>query len=146
MQSRSLTVVLFSAAGCAVVSAMVGLYWLKQPHPAQEQVERVERFIELLRTANYAEAHTLTMKNALVGQTLPTFEVFAKRQICGRFKMTEVFPLQTNGNRLRRWMSGAEVEMPEVVVQYEGSCLFKVTLRRDPKGNWKVFNFGSHSG
>ena len=146
MQSRSLAVVQFSAAGCAALSAMVCLYWLKQPHPAQEQVERAERFVELLRSANYAEAHTLTMKNPLVGQTLPDFQVFAKRQICGTFHMTEVFPLQTNGNRLRRWMSGAEFEMPEVVVQYGGSCLFKVTLRRDSEGKWKVFNFGSHSG
>lgn len=53
---------------------------------------------------------------------------------------TGVHPPQTNGNRLRRWITGVEVEMPQLNVRLEGRagpCLLTVTLRHGPDG-WRV--------
>ena len=43
-------------------------------------------------------------------------------------------------------MSGAEIEMPEVQVEFEGGCLLGVTVRRTADKQWRVFKFSAHAG
>ena len=119
--------------------------WLKQQYPARDQTQVAETFVNFLRSQRVAEAYELTMKTRMDLPTEEDFTAFAPRQICGAFKVAEVFPVQSNGNRLRRWMSGQEVEMPEVNIQYLGDCAFRVTLRRDAEQKWKIFKFASHA-
>ena len=134
------------ATAIALCLLVIGAWtWLKQQHPAREQTQLAEKFVGLLKSHRIAEAYELTMKTRMDLPTNEDFAVFAPRQICGTFKMVEVFPYQSNGNRLRRLMSGHEVEMPEMNVQYQGDCAFRVTMRRDTEYKWKVFKFGSHA-
>jgi hypothetical protein len=136
------------AAAAAIVAgnALLGTWiWLQQQHAADQQIELADTFILMLRTHRVAEAYELTLKTRMELPTKEEFAVFASRQICGSFKMTEVFPFQSNGNRLRRWLLGQNVEMDELNIQYFGECAFRVTLRKDTERNWKVFKFGSHA-
>ena len=134
------------ATAIALCLVVIGAWtWLKQQHPAREQTQLAEKFVGLLRSHRFAEAYELTMKTRMFLPTNEDFARFAPRQVCGTFKMVGVFPYQSNGNRLRRLMSGHEVEMPELHVQYEGDCGFRVTLRRDTDYTWKVYKFVSHA-
>ena len=135
----------------AVVALAAGLFiigtwgWLEKQASARDQIHLAETFVNFLRSQRVEEAYELTMKSRMDLPTKEDFAAFAPRQICGAFEFTEVFPLQTNGNRLRRWMSRQDIEMQEVNVQYMGDCAFRVTLRRDAENKWKVFKFGSHA-
>jgi hypothetical protein len=134
------------AAVLALGLALLGAWaWLRSQYVAQEQIELAERFVELLRSQRLAEAYELTMKTRMELPTKEDFAEFAPRQICGAFKLVEVFPFQSNGNRLRRRITGREVEIPELDIQYMGECAFRVTIRRDAAQKLKVYKFGSHA-
>ena len=62
----------------------------------------------------------------------------------GRLAWTS--PTQTNGNRLRRLIRGQNVDMDELNVEFEGTCLLSVRLRRTSDKGWRVFYFASHAG
>ena len=146
MPSRLPVAILGMIAITLGTASALALYWLKLSYPALEQIRNADAFVQMLRSENYVAAYEATFKNRLIGTTLPDFERFARRQVCGNFYRTEIFPPQTNGNRVRRWLLGVEIDMPEVGVQYEGTCFFKITFRRTSDDAWKVYNFGSHSG
>jgi hypothetical protein len=110
------------------------------------ELETVERFVAAVRSEDYGQAFELTTKASTWGYDGEDFRTFAPRQICGAFALTDVFPMQTNGNRLRRRLSGQDPDMPEVNVQYGGECFFRVTVRREAGGAWRVVRFGSHAG
>jgi hypothetical protein len=130
----------------AIAAALLGAWaWLRKQYEAKEQIELAERFVELLRSQRLAEAYELTMKSRMELPTTEKFAEFAPRQLCGKFKLVEVFPFQSNGNRLRRRITGREVEMPELDMQYMGDCAFRVTIRRDAAQQLKVYKFGSHA-
>ena len=133
------------AALVCLVALLAAWMWLKQRYPAHEQVELAETFVELLRSQRVAEAYELTMKTRMDLPTNEGFSVFAPRQICGSFRISEVFPFQSRGNRLRRWISRQEVEMPELNIQYMGDCAFRITIRRDAQQALKIYKFGSHA-
>ena len=146
MFSSALSRVFAAAAAIAVSTALLGTWtWLKQQHRVDQQIQLAETFVLMLRTHRMTEAYELTLKTRMELPTKEDFAVFASRQVCGRFKMTEVFPFQSNGNRLRRRLLGQNVEMDELNIQYVGECAFRITLRKDTEQNWKVFKFGSHA-
>ena len=95
----------------AVVALAAGLFiigtwgWLEKQASARDQIQLAETFVNFLRSQRVEEAYELTMKSRMDLPTKEDFAAFAPRQICGAFEFTEVFPVQTNGNRLRRWMS-----------------------------------------
>ena len=146
MPQRGSRKILVIAVVLAVGLAFLGAWtWLKRQHPAHEQIQLAESFVSLLRSQRVAEAYELTMKSGMELPTDEDFAVFAPRQICGTFERTDIFPFQSNGSRLRRWVIGREVEMPELNVQYMGDCAFRVTIRRDTEYKLKVYKFGSHA-
>jgi hypothetical protein len=129
-------------------SIAFALLWLKSPYPFDEPNRVADEFISLLQQGDFERAHELTLKNTLVGKTPIDLQSVSAHQLCqGNLKRLYFFPLQTNGNRVRRWLRGEEVDMPEVHIEFEkGICPFKVTLRHASNGQWKVFNFQSHAG
>lgn len=142
-----------------VVSVLVGLLlcgvggyaWLKAPytHPAAAAVAR--EFLTQLQAGQLHPAFELTLKEqGLVGRDLAEFQLLVSRQLCSTDDLTLVGqprPPQSNGNRLRRWLSRQSVEMPSVSFRFEeGPCLITVELRRDGAGRWRVFHFQSHAG
>ena len=144
MPQRDLPKILVIAVVVAV--GLVGVWtWLKRQHSAHEQIQLADNFVSLLRSQRVAEAYELTMKSGMYLPSNEDFAEFALRQICGSFKRTDIFPFQSNGSWLKKWVSGREVEMPELNIQYMGDCAFRVTIRRDSEYALKVYKFGSHA-
>jgi hypothetical protein len=144
---RSLTrISLLSVIVAIVIAATAAFNWMKMQHRHTAELDIVARFVNALRSNDFSQAFELTTKARTWGYDDEDFRTFAPRQMCGRFELTDVFPVQTNGNRLRRRLSGQEPDMPEVNVQYGGECFFRVTLRRASGGEWRVARFGSHAG
>jgi hypothetical protein len=133
-------------SSCLIALGAYGFFWLKAEHRPQDAIAQAETFVFLLKSEKYGEAYDLTLKNELTGNTLADFETVAKRQFCSTDKTTTTFPLQSNGNRLRRWYQGRIVDPSEVTVEFAGACLFGVTLHSLSPGNWKVYFFQSHAG
>jgi hypothetical protein len=126
--------------------AVGGFVWLKAEHRQLEAISQAQKFVDLVQTKKLNEAYQMTLKNELVGKMDVDFATIVQRQICRLDKQTTTFPFQSNGNRMRRWLSGRPIEPPEVTVEFEGSCLFGVTMRFVESGVWKVYHFQSHAG
>jgi hypothetical protein len=127
--------------------AVCAWFWLKAPYAFSEANRVAEKFVALLQSGDTQSAYELTLKNSLVGTTQLEFKTISDRQLCGsRLQRVGQFPLQTNGNRLRRWLKGAEIDMPEIQIEFEGFCLFSVSLRHLGNGQWMVHNFQRHAG
>ena len=135
----------FSSA--AAVSAVVAGALLFGQHPATAQQQVAEEFVDHIRKERFEAAQSLLLSRHIVGKDYPdeSFAGYAHRQLCPDLKVVEVFPPQSRGNRVRRWLDGRDVEMPEVQVQFQGQCHVRVVLRRETDGSWKVFNFGNHA-
>lgn len=132
-----------------LLSGLAGYAWLKMPY-ANPAVSGVARdFMRLLQEGRVEQAYALTLKgDGLVGRDLAEFRRVAGRQLCSREALDLVWlhPPQSNGNRLRRWLAGRELEMPSITARFEGACLISIELRRDGAGRWRVFHFQSTAG
>lgn len=128
--------------------AAFGWFWLKLPYDFSGPRQTAAKFIGLLRQDNYSQAHEMTLKNGYTGKTPEELRDIASWQLCvGNLEYRYTFPPQSNGNRLRRWLHGDEVEMPEIYVEFEDSpCLMGIQLRHMGHGQWKIFRFASHAG
>jgi hypothetical protein len=136
-----------AAIGVAFVIAGIGaVFWLKSEHNPSVPIHIAQEFVDRLQAKEFAKAHQLTIKNVYVGKTPEELEEVSRRQMCKLTRLVGTFPFQSNGNRLRRWVSGAEIEMPEVHVEFEGNCLLGVTVRHTGNNEWRVFYFASHAG
>jgi hypothetical protein len=128
-----------------------GYAWLKAPYAHSTAAGVAREFLTLLQEGQLEQAYELTLKRqSFVGRDLAEFQPFAARQLCSAEHLPLVgqpHPPQSNGNRLRRWLAGHEVEMPSVKLRFEKSpCLMTVELRRDEDGRWRVFYFQSRAG
>ena len=123
-----------------------GFFWLKAEHRPQGAIAHAQKFVELVQLNKLSDAYQLTFKNEIVGKTDGDFAAAVKRQFCPVTEQTTTFPFQSNGNYMRRWISGRTVEPREVTVEFTGSCLFGVTLRYVEGDEWKVYFFQSHAG
>ena len=122
------------------------LWWLKAEHTPRESIHAAQAFIGHLEAKRFAQAHELTTKNGYVGVNAAELEAISKREMCRAAHIVGTSPPQSNGNRLRRWALGREVDVPEVSVEFEGACLLRVTVRRMSGGEWRVSRFASHAG
>lgn len=104
-------------------------------------------FIALVNANEFEKAFELTQKNMYTGKTLEAFKDKALREIRGSaYIFDSVHPLQNNGNRLRRWLKGAEVEMQDISIEFTGPSLLRITLRYQGNKQWKIFFITSHAG
>ena len=137
--------ILFSVISCGLLMVMT-YFWLKLPNDLAEPSQVATDFLNLLKRGEFDRAHEMTLKNSYVGTTPKELKAVSARQLCTIVRIARTFPFQTNGNRLRRWVLGLDVEMSEVYIDFEGQCLLGVSLHRNSHGQWKVFNFESHAG
>ena len=122
------------------------VWWLKAEHTQRESIHVAQAFIGHLEAKRFAQAHELTTKSGYVGANAAELEAISKREMCRAAHVVGTSPPQSNGNRLRRWVLGREVDVPEVSVELEGACLLRVTVRRVSGGEWRVSRFASHAG
>jgi hypothetical protein len=135
------------AAVAATLLLGVGVvWWLKAEHTQRESIRVAQAFIGHVEARQFAQAHELTTKSGYVGATAAKLEEVSKRETCRAARVVGTSPPQSNGNRLRRWALGREVDVPEVSVEFEGSCLLRVTVRRMSGSQWRVSKFASHAG
>jgi hypothetical protein len=138
-----------SLIGLAIIVLGIGAavtVWLKSAHHPSEAIALAQEFVARLQAHDFARAYELTAKNQLVGRSANEFEQIAQRQFCTVTGVAGTAPFQSNGNRLRRRVYGLEVEMPELQVEFDGRCLFQVTLRHKSHRQWEIYNFQSHAG
>ncbi len=97
-------------------------------------------FLRLLKARELDKAYELTTKAGLVGADAAAFQKKVAGECLEGRGVSYMFPPQTNGNRLRRWIYRRDVEMPEVGVEFEDPlCPVRMTLRRDQNKKWKVY-------
>lgn len=137
---RAATVVATLLLGVAVV------WWLKAEHTQRESIHVARAFISHVEARQFAQAHELTTKSGYVGATAAELQEVSRREMCRVARVVGTSPHQSNGNRLRRWALGREIEVPEVSVEFEGSCLLRVTVRRINGSQWRVSRFTRHAG
>ena len=105
------TAVITLAIACAITGACL---WLKAEHRPSEPVHVAQAFVADLEVGEFAQAYALTMKNQYTGHTVSELADISSHNLCqvqaGR--VLWMSPFQSNGNRLRRWLMGREVEMP----------------------------------
>lgn len=138
------------AAWLLALSLTAGSWvWLKAAYRNDAAIEVASQFLRLLQAERQSEAFDLTLAGAgLLGRDRQQFAERSARQLCSHEALTLVWthPPQSNGNRLRRWLADANVEMPSLIVHFEGACPISIELRRDGQGLWRVFNFQSTAG
>lgn len=105
-----------------------------------------QAFLSRMQSGDVESAFELTTKSGYVGKTPAELRQFAARHTCLSGRMAWTAPPQTNGNRLRRMIQGQSIDMDEVRVEFQGTCLLGVRLRRTPENTWRVFYFASHAG
>ncbi|MEQ4923435.1 hypothetical protein [Proteus hauseri] len=123
------------------------IYWLKLPYSFSSQRQIATAFINNINNEEYERAFELTQKNSYTGKTLEEFKDHALKEIRGAdYKFAYSFPNQTNGNRLRRWFNGTEVEMRDINLEFKGPSDLRITLRHTNNNQWKIYYITSHAG
>ncbi len=138
------------AAGLLLVPLLAGGWlWLKAEYRNDAAIEVASSFLHLLQEGRPDQAFELSLaRGGMLSRDRQQFSQNMSYQLCSRkpLEMVWTHPPQSRGNRLRRWLAGAEVEMPSFTVHFDGVCPISVELRRDSQGRWRVFNFQSTAG
>ena len=135
----------------AVGAVVVGLLLRTVPAQPRQAIRTAEKFADCLKTQELPQAYQLTTQRGDVGKSFTDFQKVVGQQwpegTTGPVQRLAVWPFQSYGNRLRRWLRGQEVEMPELHVQFSvGGVPFEVRERYVGKGEWKVSYFQAHAG
>ena len=134
------------ALGALLLAGAGGAVWLFQPHEPSEAVAVAAEFTALLQRGELTRAHQLTTGTGQVGRSPAELALAMQRHCTHAERVVWTLPLQTNGNRLRRRLTGRPIEVPEVTVEIEDPCLLAVHVRHGPDGRWRVSRFASHAG
>ncbi len=122
--------------------------WLKANYPQKEAINVARSFLAYLETEQFNSAFTLSVKQGDVGNSPTELQAIAERELCHVDSLRGTHPFQSNGNRLKRWIAGREIEMPELTVEFSATsppCLLSVKLRWQDN-QWRVFRFYRHAG
>lgn len=141
-KQKSLTAI----TALVVLLCIAGLAWLRQPYNQTPARQAAEQFHALLKAGQFEQAFALTAQHGLTGNTVTDLKAIASRHCLDASVFKYTFPAQTNGNRLRRLLTGRTVEMEQVSVEFEGTCLLEIRLRQAKNGAWLVVYFASHAG
>lgn len=123
-------------------------YWLKQPYPFTHQKQMAQNFIQLILDNKLEAAYQMTMRTRFTGMNFEAFKKQIDKEIATSsiYSVAYSWPEQTNGNRLRRYLRGVEVELPKVTIEFEGGSLLRVVLCYKTDGQWSICRFDSHAG
>jgi hypothetical protein len=130
----------------AALAIGVAAWWAKSEHTPAVAMQVAQDFLQKLEAQQFSQAFELTVKQGYVGQTPDELRAISKRELCRLDRLAYTFPFQSNGNRIRRLMSGREVDMPQVQVEFTGQCLVSVVVRKTAGNTWRVFRFARHAG
>ncbi|EMO20916.1 hypothetical protein LEP1GSC168_0473 [Leptospira santarosai str. HAI134] len=110
-------------------------------------------FLNRIATNKLDQAYALTNENAIVGTTFDQFQTNVRREWWIRdnsncdFEIKSIFPEQSYGNRLRRYLkNGKHIEPALLIFGYEPCGDFQILLRQNRNGQWKVVNFQRRAG
>ncbi|TGM58829.1 sugar:proton symporter [Leptospira adleri] len=132
---------------------LVSFYFLKNvEYKPKDPLELANRFLNLLITKNLEEAYSFTNENAIVGTSFEGFQKKADREIgkgdlsrCD-LSISDYYPKQSYGNRLRRLWNRSPTEVDQFNIEYDPCGIpFRISLRLNRNGEWKVVNFQSHA-
>lgn len=122
------------------------VYWLKMPYNFLPQRQIAADLIACVNEEKFEEAFELTQKSIYTGKTLGRFRDKARLEIRGSgYQFAYAHPPQSNGNRLRRWLRGSEVEMRDVSMEFRGPSLLRITVSNVGNNQWKVSYITSHA-
>jgi hypothetical protein len=107
------------AAAAIMGLAAAGFVWMKAEHRPAEAIAVAQAFVDQLNV---------------------------RGEGCRVDRLVGIAPFQTNGNRLRRWVSGRGVDEPELQMEFDGACPLRVTLRLSAGQGWQVVKHGTHAG
>jgi hypothetical protein len=107
------------AAAAIVGLAAAGFAWLKAEHRPTEAISVAQSFVDQMN---------------------------ARGEGCRIDRLVGIAPFQTNGNRLRRWVSGRGIDEPELQIEFDGACPLRITLRLSSTQGWQVVGYGTHAG
>ena len=134
------------SASLVMILGFVLFFWVKTEYRPTQAIEVAQDFLDKLELKQIPRAYALTVQNnEYVGKTLAEFTRISSHDSCKSGQMKYTFPFQSNGNRLRSWLAGKDVEMLEISVEFECPYPYKIILCR-VLGQWKIFNFGAHAG
>jgi hypothetical protein len=138
----------FFIVGIIVIAIFAIAYsWLKRQHHPKEAVDVAQQFVTLLYQDKFESAYALTIKNGYTGKTLTEFQANAKTERCSSEpKYDYTFPFQSNGNRLRRWINGSQIDMQQINVEFKSNCLLGVRVKKTSDQKWRVYSFALHAG
>lgn len=134
------------AALALAASAALAAWWAKAEHTPAAAMQVAQDFVNRLESQQFAQAFELTVKQGYVGQSPDALRAIASREFCRVDHLAYTVPFQSNGNRLRRLLSGKEVDMPQVTVEFTGQCLLSVVVHKTAGNTWQVFRFARHAG
>src|SRR6187402_112317 len=103
------------AAAAIVGLAAAGFAWLKAEHRPTEAISVAQSFVDQMN---------------------------ARGEGCRIDRLVGIAPFQTNGNRLRRWVSGRGIDEPELQIEFDGACPLRITLRLSSTQGWQVVRYG----
>ncbi|MBX9756305.1 MAG: hypothetical protein K2X80_16220 [Pseudomonadaceae bacterium] len=131
-----------------VLALLAGLAWLTAPYSPRQAEQLADNFIARLQAGDFVAAYQLTAHTPALGSSPAQLALLARTQLCAGAQRVSSFPPQSNGNRLRRWLQGREVEQAELHFEYtdQGACLLRVVLGRTASGQWQVQRFARHAG
>lgn len=137
---------MFAVLALAASATCGATWWAKSEHVPVDARQVAQDFIRNLEAQRYSQAFEMTVRRGYVGQTSEELQAISSRKLCKTDQRVSTFPFQSNGNRLRRRLSGRKVDMPQVQVEFTGQCLLGVTVRKTAGDTWRVFRFARHAG
>lgn len=134
------------AAWLLLAAVAAATIWLRAGYAQNQPRQIAADFQRLLKSGQFQAAFQLSVQHGFVGHTAAELETIARRQCLDAKQFKYTFPFQSNGNRLRRWLAGKEVEIEQVSVELEGPCLLEIRLKHMAGNEWRVVYFASHAG
>ena len=144
----------------AVLCAFSAWFWARSQHNPTAAIRVASNFVNSLHRGDLESAYELTVRTGDVGSSFKEFSAIADREWFGHIRAMNIsdirtraiFPFQSNGNRLRRRLSGRFVEMPVLTIDFlieskDGLRVvpFEVRCRYGDDGQWKVSYFQAHA-
>lgn len=137
-----------------ICSVFISFYFLKNiQHKPIEAISISNNFLNLILTGRLEEAYSLTNKNAIIGTSLAIFKNKVDKEwirhagnVNCEYKLGYIFPKQSYGNRLHRYLKGNKVDLDRIYMNYN-VCAHPlgITLNSNNNGDWKVINFQTHA-
>ncbi len=138
---------LFFVALFFVVAIFGFFVWAKMPYTYPEVQQQAIRFLKHLDAGEFRDAYAMTTQSGEMGKSLPEFRnrFPSLARFKKPFRVDSVSPLQSNGNRLRRWLGG-QAQNPEIVhLEMAGTACSVTIIFARSVSTWKLQRVASHA-